>query len=90
VTRIRLPHVNAFRDRHGKLRHVFRRRGFKNVPLPSLPGSEEFMAAYQVALAGVESKLEIGAGRTKPVTVNAATPRVYASRRTYLFKTGVR
>ena len=33
------------------------------MPLPGLPGSDEFMSAYQAALAGVESKLEIGAGR---------------------------
>jgi integrase len=79
MTRIRLPYVNAFRDRHGKLRHVFRRRGFKKVPLPGLPGSEEFMAAYQAVLAGVESKLEIGAGHTKPGTVNAAIVGYYTS-----------
>jgi integrase len=79
VTRIRLPYVNAFRDRHGKLRHVFRRRGFKKIPLPGLPGSEEFMAAYQAALAGFEGKLEVGASRTKPGTVNAAIIGYYTS-----------
>jgi integrase len=79
VTKLPLKYVNAFRDRHGKMRHVFRRRGFKKVPLPGLPGSEEFMAAYQAALAGVESKLEIGASRTKPGTVNAAIAGYYTS-----------
>ena len=77
--RIRLPDVNAFRDRHGKLRHVFRRRGFKKFPLPGLPGSDEFMSAYRAALAGVEIKLEIGAGRTMPGTVNAAVVGYYTS-----------
>lgn len=79
MTKLPLRYVNAFRDRHGKLRHVFRRRGFKKVPLPGLPGSEEFMAAYQAALAGIESKMEIGAGRTKPGTVNAAVIGYYTS-----------
>lgn len=79
MTRLELPYINSYRDRHGKLRHDFRRRGFKKVPLPGLPGSEEFMTAYQAALAGVESKLEIGAGRTKPGTVNAAVAGYYTS-----------
>ena len=79
MTKLPLRYVNAYRDRHGKLRHVFRRRGFKKVPLPGLPGSEGFMAAYQAALAGVENKLEIGAGRTKPGTVNAAVVGCYTS-----------
>ena len=38
MARIRLKHVNAFRDRHGRLRYYFRRPGFKSVPLPGLPG----------------------------------------------------
>ena len=37
------------------------------------------MRAYQAALAGVESKLEIGAGRTRPGTVNAAVVGYYTS-----------
>jgi len=46
MTLLRLKHVNKFFDRHGKLRHYFRRRGMrKGIPLPGLPGSEEFMAA---------------------------------------------
>ena len=79
MTRIRLPYINRYFDVRGKLRHDFRRRGFKKVPLPGLPGSEEFMAVYQAALAGVESKLEVGASRTKPGTVNAAIVGYYTS-----------
>ena len=59
MTRIRLPFVNEFCDRHGKLRRYLRRPGCRAVPLPGLPGSTEFMAAYQTALAGV----------TKPTTL---------------------
>jgi len=44
-----LPYVDGFRDRHGKHRYYFRRRG-KRVVLPGVPGSAEFVAAYQTAL----------------------------------------
>jgi enterobacteria phage integrase len=51
VTRFKLRYVNEYRDRHGKLRRYFRRPGSRSIPLPGLPGSIEFMAAYQAALA---------------------------------------
>jgi hypothetical protein len=72
MTRIKLRHVHAFVDRHGRVRHYFRQRDSKQTPLPGLPGSAEFMAAYQAALAGVTTMpREIGASRTKPGTVDA-------------------
>ncbi len=65
MTRLRLQYIHAFRDRHGKLRHYFRRPGSKVVPLPGLPGSDEFMVAYQAALAGVTTlPKQIGEART--------------------------
>jgi enterobacteria phage integrase len=51
VTRIRLPYVHEFRDRHGRLRRYVRLRGFPRIPLPGLPGSREFNAAYEAALS---------------------------------------
>ena len=51
MTRFKLLYVNEYRDRHGKLRRYFRRPGCRAIPLPGLPGSIEFMAAYQAALA---------------------------------------
>ena len=45
-----LPYVDGFRDRHGKNRYYFRRKG-KRVKLSGTPGSVEFMAAYNAALA---------------------------------------
>ena len=51
MTRIKLRYVNEYYDRHGKLRRYFRRPGSRAIPLPGLPGSIEFMAAYQAALA---------------------------------------
>jgi len=75
MTRIRLEYVHEYRDRHGKLRRYFRRPGFKQIALPGLPGSAEFMAACEQALAGLRK--EIGADRTKPGTVNAAIVGYY-------------
>jgi integrase len=52
MTRIKLRYIHQFVDRrYGKVRYYFRRRGCRPVPLPGLPGSSEFMAAYQAALA---------------------------------------
>jgi integrase len=69
VTKLPLRYVNEYRDVRGKLRRYFRRPGQKRTPLPGLPGSDEFMAAYQAALAGVAAP--IGSNRTNPGTVNA-------------------
>jgi integrase len=70
VTKLRLPYINEYRDVRGKLRRYFRRPGFKRVALPGIPGSEEFMRAYQAAL-DQSNPLEIGASRTKPGTIDA-------------------
>jgi hypothetical protein len=51
VSKIKLRYVQQYRDCRGKARYYVRRRGKPNVPLPGLPGSDEFMAAYQSALA---------------------------------------
>src|SRR5262245_50854634 len=53
MTRLKLRYINEYRDRHGKIRRYFRRKGRRSIPLPGLPGSIEFMAAYQAALAVV-------------------------------------
>ena len=75
MARIKLKYVNGFSNRDRKsqrVRYYFRRRGIKAIPLPGVPGSEEFMAAYSAALASVlDEHLEIGANRTLPGTINA-------------------
>lgn len=78
MTAIKLKHVNAFRDRHGRRRYYFRRPGRKAIALPGLPGSDEFMGAYQVALATLPSN-QIGASQTKPGTLNAAIVAYYTA-----------
>jgi hypothetical protein len=69
--------VQGFLDRHGKPRWYLRRPGFKRVPLPGLPWSPEFMAAYEAALA--ETPMEIGARRTVAGTVNAVVVGYFGS-----------
>jgi integrase len=54
MTRFKLKYIHAYIDRHGHARHYFRRRGSPKVSLPGLPGSSEFMAAYQAALDGIQ------------------------------------
>ena len=81
MARIKLKYVNAFANRGRKdkrVRYYFRRRGGKAMPLPGLPGSEEFMAAYAAALAGLPH-VEIGASRTLPGTINALVVNYYRS-----------
>jgi integrase len=83
--KIKLRYVHQFVDRRrGRARSFFyfRRPGFKRVALPGLPGSAEFMAAYQRALAGAE-KQSIGAKRVKPGTVDALVA-VYLSSAKFL------
>jgi integrase len=82
MARLRLKHVNAFRNRNrkdGRTRHYFRRRGQKAIPLPGLPGSDEFMAAYAMALAAIPDQPEIGASRTLPGTIDALVVAYYQS-----------
>jgi len=52
MTRIKLKYVHEYRDRHGKLRRYVRRPGSRRVALPGLPGSPDFMRAYQDAISG--------------------------------------
>jgi integrase len=49
---VHLKHVDRFLDRHGRLRHYFRRGKGPRKLLPGRAGSDEFMAAYQAALSG--------------------------------------
>jgi integrase len=76
--RIKLPHVNSFRNRHGTMVFYFRKRGCKIVRLRGAPGSAEFMRAYEVAIGNVEP-IVIGADRAKAGTVAAAIGMMLAS-----------
>src|SRR5262245_13243234 len=52
MTNLRLRYVHEYRDRHDKVRRYVRRPGSRQVVLPGLPGSPEFMQAYENAMSG--------------------------------------
>jgi integrase len=64
-------HVNGIRFCY------FRKRGSPRLPLPGLPGSAEFMAAYQQALAAAPKP--IGVSRSKPGSIAAAVAAYLSS-----------
>ena len=70
-------YVQQFIDHDGSPRFYLRKPGVKRVRLPGLPWSPEFMAAYEAGL-GNALVPEIGVGRTKPGTVNAAIVSYHA------------
>jgi integrase len=75
----RLPkYVHGYLDRHGKPRHYLRQPGRKEVPLPGLPWSPKFMEAYEAALIQA-APVVIGAGRTKPGTIDEGVVRYLGS-----------
>ena len=70
--------VHGYIDRHGKPRFYLRRAGFKKIPLPGLPWSPEFMAAYEQAL-GSAQPVQAGNARVKPGTLRALAVSYFAS-----------
>lgn len=50
MARVRLRYVNSFPDRHGKMRHYFRRGKMKAIALPPVLGSKIFLAEYAECL----------------------------------------
>lgn len=65
---IRLPYVQEYVDRHGKVRRYLRRTGCRRVALKGLPGSPEFMASYQ---SGIASKPAPKPARDAPGSLHA-------------------
>lgn len=47
-----MKYVKTYQDRHGRLRHYFRRAGYPDIPLPGDTSSPEFYMTYAAALAG--------------------------------------
>jgi integrase len=78
MSRIRLRFVQQWADHEGRVHRYFRRPGYPRVRLPGLPGSGEFMQAYQDALSSRPEP--IGAARTKPGSLDAALVSYYEAR----------
>lgn len=73
-------YTHGFIDRHGKPRFYFRRKGYKQLALPGIPWSPEFMKAWEAAMKGdAAPPLVIGATRTTPGTVAALVGAHFAS-----------
>jgi integrase len=64
VATVKLAYVQAFKDRHGRWRYYYRRRG-RRFTLPGRPGEEAFMRAYEAAAAAFEN----------PTPIRSLTPR---------------
>lgn len=77
MTALRLDFVHVTRAK-GKTYHYFRRDGWPNVRLPGLPGSREFMAAYQSALARQAPEPDAAAA-VAPGSFNALCVAFYKS-----------
>src|SRR5262245_13767148 len=74
VSRIKLKYVHQFVDKRrggAKARFYFRRRGYPQLPLPGLPGSPEFNAAYEQALAGSTAASAVGTNRVRVGIIGA-------------------
>lgn len=77
MARLRIRYVHRFRDRHGQVRHYFRRPGYQSAALPGDPGSPEFREAYEAAMQA--EKRPIGATRCVAGTIDALVVAYYAS-----------
>lgn len=64
------PHVERWRDRHGKVRYYFRKGKGPRVPLPPA-GSPEFDVAYLAAASGAIAPRRKREERAKPGTIAA-------------------
>jgi integrase len=79
MTRIRFKHVDRFTDRNGHTRHYFRRGKGPRIVLPGLPGSAEFMRAYEAALANQPPAARTTPPRGAPGTFDALVQLYYGS-----------
>lgn len=73
------PFVEAWRDRHGKLRTYFRKDKGPRIPLPGPLGSDAFLAAYHDALAGRFAPRVPRRRAAEPGTIEALVQSYYLS-----------
>lgn len=81
MSKVRIRYTHRFVDRHGKARFYFRRGSAPKAALPGLPGSAEFMAAYQSALDRhtKQTAKPIGLERSLPGTMSELIARYHGS-----------
>lgn len=72
--------VSEFRDRHGKPRYRFRRKGYAQYLFKQPPGTEGFRQEYQGCLEGIfAEQVSPGSERTAPGTFDDLISRYYRS-----------
>ncbi|MFD1105065.1 tyrosine-type recombinase/integrase [Sphingobium olei] len=72
--------VSEYRDRHGKPRYRFRRKGFAPYAFKAAPGTEAFRQEYAACLDGtVAPAIEAGADRAAPGSFDDLIARYYRS-----------
>lgn len=72
--------VSEYRDRHGKPRYRFRRKGFAQYLFQHTPGTEGFRAEYKACVDGVAAEpINPGEGRARPGSFNDLVNRYYRS-----------
>lgn len=75
-----MMYVHSYIDRTGAVRHYFRKGGLPKVALPGIPGSAEFMKAYEAAVAGITAAARDMVPRpTEPAALAVVVQRYYAS-----------
>ena len=79
MTRIKLPYVYQFKDRHGKTRWRFRRKGYATQYLHGEFGSKEFMEDYACALEGKITVKGVASERTKHGSIDQLCVKYYRS-----------
>jgi integrase len=80
MTSLKLAYIKRYENPKGVWRHYFNKRGRPSVALPGLPGSEEFMEAYQACLKAIPAA-ESGpkAPRVAKGSMSDLIARYYAS-----------
>lgn len=78
MTRLALPYIHRV-VKKGRPYFYFRRPGLPSTRLPGVPGSREFMAAYQSALD--QKSAPVGAGRAAAGSMSALAALWYGSHR---------
>lgn len=71
-----LKYISSFKDRHGKVRYRFRRKGYRSVYIEGELGSPEFLRAYANAQ---ESKVVAGASKVKPMSISDLVVHYFVS-----------
>jgi len=72
--------VSEYRDRHGKPRYRYRRKGFATYAFKAAPGTEAFRQEYAACLDGIAAPaIDPGADRALPGTFDDLIARYYRS-----------